>query len=143
MKAELQAELKTAMKAREQVKVETIRSLISAITYEEIEKKSEPLPKEACLLVFQRELKKRKEELEFAEKAGRQELLTKLGVEMAVIENYLPKQLSPQDLEKTLTDMKASNAEMNMGVAMKALKEKFAGQYDSKMASEMAKKIFG
>lgn len=143
MKEKLQAAMKEAMKARDKIRLETIRSIITAIQYEEIEKKVEPLPADACLAICQRELKKRKEEVEFADKANRPDLKEKLAKEMSVIEAFLPQQLSAADLEKIIGDLKAQNASINLGVAMKALKESYAGQYDSKLASEIARKILG
>lgn len=141
MKAILQNSLKEAMKAKDKVRLETIRALMSAITYEEIEKKSEPLPDDQCLAILQREIKKRREEIEFAEKAGRSDLLEKLGLEIAAIESFLPKQLSEGELEKIITTLKQSTPGISLGVVMKTLKESYAGQYDSKLASEIAKRI--
>ncbi len=143
MKQKIQAALKDAMRAKDKVKLETIRSLISAIQYEEIEKKVEPLPDDACLSVIQREHKKRKEEVDFAKQAGRNDLLAKLESEIATIETFLPKQMAMEDLEKIISEFKAQNLAANLGTAMKLLKEKYAGQYDSKAASEIAKRIFG
>lgn len=142
MKTELQSAMKDAMRAKDKVRVEAIRTLLSAIQYEEMEKKVDALPSDAILAILQRELKKRKEEVEFAEKANRSDLKEKLAIEMALIESFLPKQLSTADLEKALQEMKASTPGLNMGTAMKMLKEKFPGQYDGKMASEIAKKVF-
>ena len=141
MKQELQAVLKEAMKAKDKVRLETIRALISAITYEEIEKKIEPLPREQALPIFQREIKKRKEELEYAEQAKRSDLIEKLKLEISVIEGFLPKQLSEIELEKYIGDLKAQNPEINLGMVMKSLKDSFAGQYDSKLASDIAKRL--
>ena len=70
-------------------------------------------------------------------------ILAKLKQEISVLESYLPKQLSAAELEKIISDMKAANPQANMGVIMKALKESYGGQYDSKAASEIAKRIAG
>lgn len=142
MKSDLQSAMKEAMKARDKARVDTIRGLLAAIQYEEMEKKTEELSKEAILNVLQRELKKRKEEVEFAEKAARADLLPKLQEEMKVIEAFLPSQLSAEAVETLLRKIKESNPAINMGLAMKELKEKYAGQYDARAASELAKKIF-
>lgn len=143
MKEQLQNAVKEAMKARNKVVVETLRSVLTAIQYEEIEKKVEPLPADGILAIMQRELKKRREEIEFAEKANRPELKEKFLLEIAAIEKFLPKQLSGSELENILAQIKASTPGANMGAAMKSLKEKYAGQYDSKAASEIAKRVFG
>lgn len=143
MKEKLQAAVKDAMRARDKVKVDTIRSILSAMQYEEMEKKLDQLSDEQALAVIQRELKKRKEEIEFAEKAKRDDLISKLQIEVKVLEEFLPNQLSAAELQKILCDLKEKALATNMGLAMKALKESHAGQYDPKMASELAKQIFG
>ena len=143
MKAQLKEALKTAMKAREKVKVETIRSVLSAVQYDEVAQKVDELPAAGILEVFKRELKKRKEEIEFAQKANRPELLEKLHQEIAALEGFLPKQISTAELEKIVADLKAANPQMNMGMLMKALKDGYSGQFDSKVASEIAKRIAG
>ena len=142
MKKELQTAMKEAMKAKDKGRLDTIRSLLAAIQYEEMEKKVEDLPSDAALAILQRELKKRREEVEFADKASRADLKEKLSVEIATIESFLPQQMSATDLEKIITQLKSENAGLNMGSAMKLLKEKYPGQYDGKAASEIAKKIF-
>lgn len=142
MKQQLQSAMKDAMRAKDKDRLEAIRTLLAAIQYEEMEKQVDELPPETTLAILQRELKKRKEEVEFAEKAARQDLLGKLRTEIGLIESFLPQQLTAEALEKTLLELKAANASLNMGGAMKLLKEKYAGQYDGKLASEIAKKVF-
>lgn len=142
MKQQLQSAMKDAMRAKDKDRLEAIRTLLAAIQYEEMEKQVDTLPPEASLTILQRELKKRKEEVEFAEKASRRDLLGKLQTEISLIESFLPQQLSAEALEQTLLGFKAANASLNMGGAMKLLKEQFAGQYDGKLASEIAKKVF-
>ena len=143
MKAKIKDAVKEAMKARNQVKVETLRSILSAVQYEEIQKGVEDLPADGIISVLKTELKKRKEEVEFADKANRPELKEKLALEMAAIEAFLPKQLSSDEIEAILKGMKEQNASLNMGLAMKALKDSHSGQYDGKLASDVAKKVFG
>lgn len=142
MKKELQSAMKEAMKAKDKPRLDTIRSVLAAIQYEEMEKKIDELPSDATLAILQRELKKRREEVEFADKASRGDLKEKLNLEIAAIESFLPKQLSAGDLENIITQLKTEHAGLNMGTAMKLLKEKYPGQYDGKQASEVAKKVF-
>jgi len=143
MKQQLQDALKLAMKAKDKIKLETIRGVLSAVQYEAMEKKVDDLSNDGILAVLQRELKRRKEEAEFAVQAGRAEMIEKLKAESAVIESFLPKQLPTAELEKIITDLKAATPGIAMGAAMKHLKENFGGQYDSKAASDLCKKIFG
>jgi len=143
MKANLQAAMKDAMRAKDRSKLDTIRGILSAIQYEEMEKKVEPLPDAGILEVLQREIKKRREEIEFAEKAGRPEMVANLNAEIAAVEAFLPKQLSADELSKIVSDLRAADAGLNMGGVMKLLKERYAGQYDGRTASDLVKKAFG
>lgn len=143
MKDKLQTELVTAMKAKDRLRADVIRAVVSEIKYAEIEKGKEPLPNEDCLAIVQREIKKRKEELEFNQKSGRAELVETTNKEMEILNGFLPAQLSAEQIEKELVDFKQANSGAQMGLAMKFLKEKYPGQYDAKLASEKAKQIFG
>lgn len=139
----LQPALKEAMKAKNKVALDTIRGLMSAIQYEELEKKQEPLSAEQVVNVYQREIKKRRESIEFEKQASRAEQVSLLESEIQVIEAFLPKQLSEAELRSALEAFKAENPEAKgMGPAMKYLKDKHAGRYDSKMASELTKQLF-
>ena len=143
LKATLREAMKDAMKARAQIKLDAIRSVLSAIQYEEMQKNSESLPEGDLLGVLKREIKKRQEELEFAEKANRADIKEKINTEISALEVFLPKQLSEEELRSIISELKSANPSLNMGMAMKALKESYAGQYDSKLASELAKTMLG
>lgn len=141
MKATLQEAMKVALKNKERIKLDTIRLLLSAIQYEEMQRGVEDLPDDVTMQVLQRELKKRKEELEFAEKASRADLKEKLMSEIAAIEEYLPKQLNNDELESIISSIRGENPDANMGAIMKSLQEKHAGRYNSKVASEIVKRV--
>lgn len=143
MKEEMKVALKEAMKAKNQVVMNTLRAALTAIQYEEVAKGTENLPATEITEILKREVKKRKEEMEFAEKANRPEALDALKLEISTLERFLPKQMSASELEKLITKLKTDNPAANMGIVMKTLKEQHAGLYDSKMASELAKKIAG
>jgi hypothetical protein len=142
VKDDIKKALVPAMKAREAVRVETIRALLTAIQYEEVAAGTENLPAATVTEILKREVKKRKEELEFVAKA-RPDGVAKLNEEIATIEGFLPKQMSASELEGVITQIKSSNPAANMGVVMKLLKEQHAGLYDSKLASDLAKRIAG
>jgi uncharacterized protein YqeY len=142
MKEQLQSALKDAMREKNRAKLDTLRGILSAIQYEEMQKKIEPLPAEGIAQVLQRELKKRREEIEFAEKGGRPELLEKINAEIAIIEPFLPKQLSADELEQAVRQIAAQNGGApSFGVIMKGLQEHYNGQYDGKAASEIVRKV--
>lgn len=142
-KSDLQTALKQAMKEKDKLRLDTIRGVLSAIQYEEMEKKVDELSSDALISVLQRELKRRREELEFAQQAGRADLLEKFNAEISVLEAFLPQQLSQAEIEKIVTDLKSSSPNLNLGVAMKHLKDQYSGQYDSKMASDVCRKMLG
>lgn len=142
MREQLQQQLKVFLKERDRVRADTIRSIISAIQYEEMSKQVDQLDRDTTISILQRELKKRKEELEFAEKSGRAEVIDQNKIETAVIEALLPQQMNSETLSQTITQLKEELQAKNMGPVMKALQERFAGQYDGKSASEIARKLF-
>ena len=143
MKTSLKHALKEAMKAKDKVQLDTLRALLTAIQYEEIRKEIDELPSDDINAIVKNEIKKRRETIEFAEKGGRPEALPQLKQEIEILERYLPKQLNAEELEGILLKMKSSDPALNMGAAMKQLKEKHAGLYDGKLASELAKRLLG
>jgi uncharacterized protein YqeY len=143
MKKKLKEELKVAMKAQDRLRLDTIRAVLSEIQYEEMQKSVDELSDAECLAVAQREVKKRNEALQFTEQAGRAEEKQKLLAEIAILEFFLPKQLSSEDLEKIVVGLKDSTPGASMPIVMKHLKENYAGQYDGKSASEIVKRVLG
>ncbi len=141
MKEQLQAELKRAMKSRDTVRLTTIRSLLSAIQYAEMESETESVSEQEITSLMQREVKRRGEEIDFAKKAGRTEQLETLQQEIAIIEAFLPSQLSAAALEDFLKQCVTENPSATMGELMKMLKVNFAGQFDGKVASTLVKQI--
>lgn len=139
MKAALKENVKEALKARDKVRLETVRGILAAIQYEELQKGVEDLPADAVTAVLKAELKKRKEQLEFAEQGKRPDLVERSRAEILVVEGFLPKQMAREELEKIVTAMKQDNPALDMGAAMKLLKEQYSGQYDGKLASEVVK----
>jgi len=141
MKDRLKISLKEAMKAKDSAKMDTLRGLLSAIQYEEIQAGVNDLDPAGILTVIKRELKKKNEEIEFAKQANRADSLDKAKKELAILESLLPKQMDASQLEVEVKNLKVANPAANMGVMMKLLKEKFDGQYDGKLASEIVKKV--
>jgi uncharacterized protein YqeY len=143
MKAILKEALKSAMKAQDKIRLETIRSVLTEIQYEEMQKSISDLGPAECLQVVQREVKKRQEAIQFEEQAGRAEEKAKLLAEISVLDGFLPKQLSKEELETIIVKLKESTPDLSLNVVMKHLKDSYAGQYDGKSASEIAKRVVG
>jgi uncharacterized protein YqeY len=121
----IKASIPETMKARDEVKLRTIRSLTTAMTNEVVAKKRKPdefLTDDEALAVLKRAANQRKDSIEQFEKGGRPELAVPEKEELAVIESYLPAQMSKEEIE---TIAKAKMAEM--GVTSKADAGKFTG----------------
>ncbi len=98
LKDRLQADLHQAMRARDKTRVSVLRMLKSSIGYEEIEKKGE-VKDPAIVDIISRQARQRRESIEMFRQGGRQDLVEKETAELAVLQEYLPAQLSPQELE--------------------------------------------
>src|SRR5262245_52135034 len=96
-KAKLQAALKEAMLKKENSRRDVIRLLTSAIKQEEVDKRKE-LTADETMTVLQKEAKKRRETIDEAEKAGRNELAASERQELSILEEFLPKQLSREEV---------------------------------------------
>src|SRR5207302_3829998 len=96
----LSQELKGAMLARDADRLSTLRLLKSAVGYAQIERKTESLSDADFTAVVQKEVKKRRDSIEQFEKGGRPELAEKERKEILVLETFLPKPLSPAELEQ-------------------------------------------
>lgn len=99
----LSLELKQAMLARDEVKVGTLRLLLSELNYARIQKGGE-LADSDVVAVVQKEVKKRKEAAEGFRSGGREELAQKEEAEAAVLKDYLPAQLSDEELEAIIDE---------------------------------------
>jgi len=106
-----------ALRARDTVRLDVLRGLLSAFTNEAIAKKRKPdegLSDEEALAVIGRAVKQRKDSIEQFEKGGRQELVDKEKAELQILELYLPEQMSKEDVEEFV---KAKQRELGMGKA--------------------------
>jgi uncharacterized protein YqeY len=103
MYEKIQQDLKQAQLSKEEMKVSTLRMLMSELKYAQI-KKSEDLTDEDIIGVVQKELKKRQESIEAFEKAGRSEMAENEKKEVEILKVYLPPQLSDEELSKIVID---------------------------------------
>ena len=135
-------DMKTAMKEKNQIKLDAIRFINSAIKYREIELRPTPISEDEVLGVLKKLAKQRKESIEQYQSGQRMDLVEKEKAELKVIELYLPSQLSREQVEKivgeVITELKAASIK-DMGNVMKAAVVKTAGAADNKMLSEIIK----
>jgi len=141
---QLQQEIKSAMLAKDAERLNALRMLKSAIGYVQIEKKTDALSDADFISVVQREVKKRRDSAEQFTNGGRPELAAKETAEIAVLETFLPKQLSPEELEAiiraTIQEVGATDKKQ-MGAVMKAVQAKVAGRADGKTISGIVGKL--
>lgn len=138
----LSQKIAEAMKARDEIRLSTLRLLSSALNYEFIAKQH-VLTEEEELAVVRREVKKRKDAIEAYEKAGAKERAEKEKKEMAVLEEYLPAQMSDEELIKIVSEAISATGATSMadfGKVMGAVIPKVAGRAEggriSKLVSE-------
>ena len=137
--------VKEAMKAKEERKLSTLRMVNSTIKNADIDARGQgkpPLSDDDLLGVFQKMIKQRQESVELYDKGGRADLATQERDEIAVIQAYLPKQMSDDDMKGAIAAVikETGAASMkDMGKVVAALKAKYAGQMDFGKASGLVK----
>jgi|SRR5882672_9218059 len=140
----LSQEMKAAMLARDADRLSTLRLLKSSVGYAQIERKTESLSEADFIGVVQKEVKKRRDSIEQFEKGGRQELADKEKKEITVLETFLPKALSAEELEQlvkaTIQELGAASKQ-DMGPVIKAVQSKAAGRADGKTISGLVGKL--
>ena len=139
--AQLQADLQTAMKARAMEKVYVLRDVITAAKLLKVEKMVPELSEADVAGLMRKEISKRAEAIEFARQANCTDLIEKNQSEKALIEAYLPQQLSAEALEPIIKSIAAELGTTQIGPIMTKLRESHAGQFDGKLASELIRKL--
>ena len=141
LREKLNEDMKTAMKAREQAKLDALRLLLAAVKQREVDERI-TLDDAAVVSVIEKMIKQRKDSIAQFEKAQRQDLADKEKFEIAVIEAYMPKQLSPAEVEAIVAEAVASTgakSPADMGKVMGVVKAKLAGRADMGKVSALVK----
>jgi len=136
-------DLNESLKARDKNRLSILRMIKSAVKNREIEKKA-PLDDDEVKAILKTFVKRGKESIDQFEKAGRTELVEKEKLELAVIQKYLPKQLSDEETRLMISDtVKELGAvgPKDMGEVMKAVMGKAQGLVDGKLANKLLKEI--
>ncbi len=141
IKATLTDTLKTAMKAGEKDKVKVLRNLQAVIKKQEIDEQIE-LDDTAILAVLEKQIKQRQESLTIYKDNAREDLAEKEQFEMDVLQSFMPKQMSEEELnaliQAEISEQGASSMK-DMGKVMGALKAKTVGRADPKIVSKLVK----
>ncbi|MBI2330422.1 GatB/YqeY domain-containing protein [Candidatus Daviesbacteria bacterium] len=138
---QIQTDLKNAQLAKDEIKVSTLRLLLSEIKNKEIAQ-GVNLPDEEIISVVQREAKKRKEAAEGFRAGGREDSAAKEEIELKVLESYLPRQLSNEELTnivtETINELGAAGM-ADMGKVMGAVMGKARGRADGTTVGNLVK----
>jgi uncharacterized protein len=143
MRDRLMAETKAAMKAGNRQRVGALRLISAALQQADIAAKA-PLPDQDLPALLQKMIKQRRESLAIYEKAGRTEQAQQEAAEIAVIEEFLPRQMSDAEAEAAIAAVVAevgAASPKEMGKVMGLLKERYAGQMDFGKASGRVKAL--
>lgn len=142
----IDSDLKDAMRAKEAGKLGVLRMLKSALKYAAIEKPDGVLDDSAATQVIRKQVKQRQDSIESFEKGGRPELAAKEKQEMEILNAYLPKGLSAEELSGLVREAIAevgATSKAQMGAVMKALQAKVAGRADGKALSTEVQRQLG
>ncbi len=142
MKETILADLKSAMKNQEAVKLSAIRFLQAAIKNREIELRPAVITDQDVMAVLKKIVNQHKDSIEQFKTASRQDLVDQEQAQLTILEGYLPQQMPREELEKLITqviaEIKASSVK-DMGNVIKATIAKTAGAADNKIISEIVK----
>jgi uncharacterized protein YqeY len=141
LRERLNDDIKSAMKAREQTRLDALRLLSAAVKQKEVDERI-TLDDAGVVSIVEKEIRKRRESIAQYEKAQRQDLADKEKFEISVIEAYLPKQLSQAEVEAIVAEAVASTgakSAADMGKVMGVVKPRLAGKADMGKVSALVK----
>jgi len=122
-------------------RVYVLRGLLTAVKNLKVERRGATLGEDDVAQLVRREIRKRDEAEMFAVKAGRQVLVDQNRAERAMLEAYAPKQLETGELESAIREIASRTAARSLGSIMGALRQEFAGRFDGREASEIARRV--
>jgi uncharacterized protein YqeY len=141
LREQLNEDIKTAMKAREQGKLDALRLMLSAVKQREVDERI-TLDDAGVIAVVEKMIKQRKDSIAQFEKAARQDLADKEKFEIGIIEAYLPQQLPAGEIDAIVAEAIASSgakSAADMGKVMALVKPKLAGRADMGKVSALVK----
>lgn len=151
LRARLDADLKEALKAGEKIRASAIRMLLAAVKTREVAEdrrgdRRAPLPDPEVLQVIASACKQRRDSIEQFQAGGRQDLVEKETAELAVLEAYLPRALTPEELRAAVAEAireTGATSPRDMGKVMSRLMSELAGRADGKLVSELVREALG
>ncbi|RPH36649.1 GatB/YqeY domain-containing protein [bacterium] len=148
LKDTISQDLKNAMKSGEKLRLETLRTIRAALMEKEIEKRGSEngMTPEDELGVLTTAVKRRKESIEQFQNGGRPELAEQERQELAIIQEYLPKQMSAEEMEKAVREIIAqtgASGAADFGKVMPQVMKQLKGKADGRLIQETVKKLLG
>ncbi|MFA5336336.1 MAG: GatB/YqeY domain-containing protein [Candidatus Omnitrophota bacterium] len=140
MEEKIDADLKEGMKARAELKVSTLRMLKAAVKNFAIEKKADKVEDKDVISIVARQIKQHRDSIDGFTKGNRPELADKEKAELAILESYMPKMMSAEELKPIVMaaiQKTEAKGRADMGKVMKAVMEEAKGAADGKMLSAM------
>lgn len=144
LEEKIQKDLITAMKAKDEKALRAVRAIKSAILLFKTSGTNAELDEDAEIKMLQKMVKQRKESLSIFEQQGREALAQTEREEIEVIEQYLPQQLSEEEIEATIKNIIAetgASSMKDMGKVMGAANKAFAGQAEGAVISAIVKRL--
>jgi uncharacterized protein YqeY len=141
LREKLDEDLKSAMRAKDSLRMNTVRGLKSAVKYREIEL-MKPLDDAGILGVIATEIKRRRDSVEQYRAGNRADLADKEDAEIKILQEFLPQQLTAAEVEAKVVEAIAkvgAQGPKDMGAVMKALLPEVQGRADGKVVSELVK----
>jgi uncharacterized protein YqeY len=135
----LKLDLTAYMKAQDMESLNVVRGILNEINIRDM--KNIKITDEEVLKVLRNEIKKRKESIESFEKGGRQDLVEKEQNEVKIIEQYLPAEMSDEELFNKIKAIADASQDKNFGVIMKSAVTAINGAADGKRISAAVKKV--
>lgn len=143
LKAQLENDVKESMRAHDEQRKSVLRMALSAVKLAEVEKGA-ALDEASVMTVLQKEIKSRRETIADAERAGRPDLMAAALAEIAILEGYLPAQLTPAELEdlarQAIAEVGATSAR-EMGQVMKVLMARVASRASGGEINQVVRKL--
>ena len=138
LRIQLSDKIKIAMKARDAEALNALRYLLSLARNAEIDLKRD-LSDEELIVLLQKEVKRRREAIEQFKSASRQDLVMTEETQLAVLMQFLPQQMSKEEIEAEVTALIAALPSKDMSTAMREIMPQFRGRADGKIVSDAVK----
>ncbi|HVU10456.1 MAG TPA: GatB/YqeY domain-containing protein [Phototrophicaceae bacterium] len=142
-RVEMQAALKQAMLSKDNLRRDVLRMTLSAFKQVEVDERRTLTP-EDTVTILQREIKKRRDSIEEAHKAGREDVATQEETELKLLEVFLPQQLSREEvtaLAREAIQQSGATSAKEMGKVMGVLMPKVKGKADGKLVNEVVRDL--